>query len=66
MGERQASVDFPSLGNKISIFEQGSNNSNKVQKHRKQKNIEDEEKTKQNVDKSRLASTSAISENDKR
>ena len=66
MSERPTSVQFPKLGKKISIFEQGSNNSNKVQKHQKQQNHEDEQKTKQNKDKSRLASASPTSEIDKR
>ena len=66
MSERPTSVHFPSLENKISIFEQGSSNANKIQKYQKRKNNEDEQKTKQNEDKIRLASTSPTSEIDKR
>ena len=66
MSERPTSVHFPSLGNKISIFEQGTNNANKVQKRQKQQNNENEQKTKQNKNKSQSASTSPTSEIDKR
>ena len=66
MSERPTSVHFPSLENKISIFEQGSNNANKAQKHHKQKNNEDEQKTKQNEDKNRLVSTYPTSEINRR
>ena len=66
MSERPCSIDFPSLENKISIFEQGSTIANKVQKHQKQKNNEDKETFKGHEDISRLTPFSTTTKIDER